>query len=65
MGEESIGFPRSILVIGGGISGITAAIEAAEAGYDVFLVESNPFLGGRVIRSNQYFPKLCPPTCGL
>ncbi|MFC1982976.1 FAD-dependent oxidoreductase [Chloroflexota bacterium] len=65
MGEESIGSPRSIIVIGGGISGITAAIEAAEAGYDVFLVESNPFLGGRVIRSSRYFPKLCPPTCGL
>ncbi len=65
MGEENIGSPKSILVIGGGISGITAAIEAAEVGYDVFLIESNPFLGGRVIRSNQYFPKLCPPTCGL
>ncbi|MFC1989880.1 FAD-dependent oxidoreductase [Chloroflexota bacterium] len=65
MGEESIGSPKSILVIGGGISGITAAIEAAEVGYDVFLIENQPFLGGRVIRSNQYFPKLCPPTCGL
>jgi len=65
MGEENIGSPKSILVMGGGISGITAAIEAAEVGYEVFLVESNPFLGGRVIRSNQYFPKLCPPTCGL
>ncbi len=65
MGEENIGSLKSILVIGGGISGITAAIEAAEVGYDVFLIESNLFLGGRVIRSNQYFPKLCPPTCGL
>ena len=65
MGEENIGSPKSILVIGGGISGITAATEAAEVGYDVFLIESDPFLGGRVIRSNQYFPKLCPPTCGL
>ena len=64
-GEEFMGAPTSILVIGGGISGITAAVEAAEVGYDVFLVESNPYLGGRVIRSNQYFPKLCPPTCGL
>jgi quinone-modifying oxidoreductase subunit QmoA len=65
MGEASIGSPGSILVIGGGISGITAAIEAAEAGYEVILVESNPFLGGRVIRTSRYFPKLCPPTCGL
>jgi quinone-modifying oxidoreductase subunit QmoA len=44
---------------------LTAAIEAAEVGYDVFLVEKNPYLGGRVAQLNQYFPKLCPPTCGL
>ena len=55
----------SILVVGGGISGITAAVEAAEVGYDVHLVEKAPFLGGRVSRMNQYFPKLCPPYCGL
>lgn len=55
----------TVLVIGGGISGITAAIEASEAGCDVVLVEKNACLGGRVARMNQYFPKLCPPTCGL
>jgi quinone-modifying oxidoreductase subunit QmoA len=55
----------TILVIGGGISGITAAVEAAEVGYPVYLIEKEPFLGGRVIRVNQYFPKLCPPTCGM
>ena len=55
----------SILVVGGGISGLTAALEAAEVGYEVFLVEKNPYLGGRVSQLNQYFPKLCPPTCGL
>ena len=54
-----------ILVIGGGISGITAAIEASEAGREVVLVEKNPYLGGRVAQMNQYFPKLCPPSCGL
>ncbi len=54
-----------ILVIGGGIAGLTAAIEAAEAGYDVIIVEKNPFLGGRVAQLNRYFPKLCPPFCGL
>ncbi|MFC1953209.1 FAD-dependent oxidoreductase [Chloroflexota bacterium] len=56
---------KAILVIGGGISGITAAVEAAEVGYDVYLVERNPYLGGRVARMNQYFPKLCSPYCGL
>jgi quinone-modifying oxidoreductase subunit QmoA len=53
------------MVVGGGISGLTTALEAAEVGYDVYLVEKNPYLGGRVAQLNQYFPKLCPPTCGL
>lgn len=56
---------QSILVVGGGMSGITAALEAAEAGYDVVLIEKNPYLGGRVAQLHQYFPKLCPPSCGL
>jgi quinone-modifying oxidoreductase subunit QmoA len=29
------------------------------------LVEKKPYLGGRVALSHQYFPKLCPPSCGL
>lgn len=56
---------QSILVVGGGMSGLAAAIEAAEAGYDVVLVERNPYLGGRVAQLHHYFPKLCPPYCGL
>jgi quinone-modifying oxidoreductase, subunit QmoA len=55
----------TIMVVGGGISGLTTALEAAEVGYEVYLVEKNPYLGGRVAQLNQYFPKLCPPTCGL
>ncbi len=55
----------AVLVVGGGISGLTAALEAAEVGKDVFLVDKNPYFGGRVAQLNQYFPKLCPPTCGL
>ena len=63
---HSSGSPGSgIVVVGGGISGITAAVEAAEAGHDVYLLEREPYLGGRVARMNEYFPKLCPPTCGL
>ncbi|MDJ0912621.1 MAG: CoB--CoM heterodisulfide reductase iron-sulfur subunit A family protein [Desulfobacterales bacterium] len=66
MTEENVApASDSILVVGGGISGLTTAIEAAEAGYEVFLVEKNPYLGGRVAQLNQYFPKQCPPTCGL
>lgn len=65
MTEQKAPVSGSILVVGGGISGLTTAIEAAEVGYEVFLVEKNPYLGGRVAQLNQYFPKLCPPTCGL
>ncbi|MBN2139557.1 MAG: CoB--CoM heterodisulfide reductase iron-sulfur subunit A family protein [Desulfovibrionaceae bacterium] len=56
---------NSILVVGGGFAGITAALEAAEIGHEVFIVEKNPYLGGRVAQLNKYFPKLCPPSCGL
>ncbi|MBI5191355.1 MAG: CoB--CoM heterodisulfide reductase iron-sulfur subunit A family protein [Nitrospirae bacterium] len=56
---------KSVLVVGGGISGMTVAVEAAEVGYKVHLVERNPFLGGRVAQLNKYFPKMCPPYCGL
>ena len=56
---------RTIVVAGGGIAGLSAAVEAAEAGFKVILVEREPFLGGRVARMNKYFPKLCPPQCGL
>lgn len=53
------------LVVGGGIAGMTTAIETAEVGKDVILAEILPMLGGRVAASKQYFPKLCPPTCGI
>jgi quinone-modifying oxidoreductase subunit QmoA len=56
---------KPVLVIGGGIAGITSALEAAEAGCRVVLAEKSVSLGGRVARMHQYFPKLCPPTCGL
>jgi len=56
---------KGILVVGGGISGITAAVEAAEVGHEVTIIEKNPYLGGRVAQLNKYFPKLCPPNCGL
>lgn len=56
---------QTILVVGGGISGMTAALEAAECGKDVILIEKNPALGGRVAQLYKYFPKMCHPTCGL
>jgi quinone-modifying oxidoreductase, subunit QmoA len=55
----------TILVVGGGMSGLTTAIEAAESGAQAIIVEKEPYLGGRVAQLHRYFPKLCPPTCGL
>ncbi len=54
-----------VLVVGAGIAGLTAALELAEAGREVALVERAPIVGGRVARFHRYFPKLCPPGCGL
>ena len=62
---EPIATGQTILVVGGGISGMTAALEAAECGRDVVLVERNATLGGRTALLYRYFPKMCHPTCGL
>ncbi|RME20046.1 MAG: CoB--CoM heterodisulfide reductase iron-sulfur subunit A family protein, partial [Deltaproteobacteria bacterium] len=56
---------ESVLVVGGGIAGVTAAVEVAELGRQVFVVERSASLGGRVSAMKAYFPKLCPPACGL
>jgi quinone-modifying oxidoreductase, subunit QmoA len=56
---------HSLLIIGGGVAGLTAALEAAEAGCRVILIEKAASLGGRAIGFNLYFPKLCPPACGF
>ncbi len=54
-----------LLIVGAGIAGITAAVEAAEMGRSVILVEKKPYIGGKVAQFNKYFPKMCPPGCGL
>ncbi|MCG2721228.1 MAG: CoB--CoM heterodisulfide reductase iron-sulfur subunit A family protein [Thermodesulfovibrionales bacterium] len=56
---------KKVLVVGGGMSGLTTAIEVAEAGFEAHIVEKSPYLGGRVAQINKYFWKLCPPNCGL
>jgi len=63
--SEVIATNQTILVVGGGISGLTAALEAAECGKQVILLEKKPTVGGRVSQLYKYFPKLCFPTCGL
>jgi len=64
MSAQQTGSPI-VLVVGGGISGMTAALEAAECGRQVILVERSPTLGGRTALLYRYFPKMCHPTCGL
>lgn len=54
-----------LLVVGAGIAGVTAALEAAEAGRTVVLLEREPYVGGRIARTHHYFPKMCPPSCGM
>ena len=54
-----------VLIIGGGITGLSSAVEIAEFGHKVTIVEKEASLGGRVSRIYKYFPKLCPPYCGL
>jgi quinone-modifying oxidoreductase subunit QmoA len=63
--NASVAANPALLVVGGGISGMTAALEAAECGRSVILVERSPTLGGRTAQLYRYFPKLCHPTCGL
>jgi quinone-modifying oxidoreductase subunit QmoA len=62
---EVVATSQTIVVVGGGISGMTAALEAAECGRQVLLIEKTPTLGGRTALLYRYFPKLCHPTCGL
>ncbi len=57
--------PLPLLVVGAGIAGITTALEAAESGREVVLIEREASVGGRVMRTHHYFPKLCPPSCGM
>ena len=53
---------RSLLVVGGGISGLTAAQEAADAGTEVVLVEKQDRLGGWVARLHKLYPTRPPYT---
>ncbi len=46
----------SVLVIGGGISGMQAAIDTADAGFFVYLVDSSPSIGGMMSKLNKTFP---------
>jgi heterodisulfide reductase subunit A len=53
------------LVIGGGIAGIQAALDIADAGYPVYLVEREPSIGGRMAQLDKTFPTLDCSSCIL
>ncbi len=47
---------KKVLVIGGGVAGIEAAIDLADSGTEVYLLEKNPTIGGHMARFNEVFP---------
>ncbi len=51
--NEKVG---AVLVVGGGIGGIQAALDLAESGYKVYLVEESPAIGGRMAQLDKTFP---------
>ncbi|KTB48603.1 Dihydroprymidine dehydrogenase domain II protein [Dehalogenimonas alkenigignens] len=60
---RSIEVNPSTLVVGGGIAGITAALEIAESGRKVYLVEKSPTIGGHMAQLDKTFPTLDCAAC--
>ncbi len=56
--EREVGVTPAALVIGGGIAGIEAALDIANAGFKVYLVEKEPAIGGRMAQLNMTYPTL-------
>lgn len=56
---------RRAMVIGGGISGIQSALDMANCGYEVILVERNPSIGGHMVQLSETFPTLDCSQCIL
>ena len=56
---------KRALVIGGGIAGIQTALDVAEAGYEVDIVEKSPTIGGRMAQLDKTFPTLDCAACIL
>ncbi len=62
---SSNGHARAALVIGGGIAGIQSALDIADAGFKVYLVERSPGIGGRMSQLDKTFPTLDCSACIL
>jgi len=62
---KQFGLMRRALVIGGGVAGIQAAIDIANSGYEVFMVEREATIGGRMAQLDKTFPTLDCSACIL
>ena len=56
---------KRALIIGGGIAGIRAALDIADAGIEVYLVEKSPSIGGKMAQLDKTFPTLDCSLCIL
>jgi heterodisulfide reductase subunit A len=56
---------KNVLIIGGGVAGIMAAIELADKGYQVYLIERSPSIGGHMAQLSKTFPTLDCSQCIL
>jgi len=56
--ESVVPVKRAVLVVGGGVAGIQAALDLADAGYKVYLVEKSPSLGGIMARLDKTYPTM-------
>ncbi|MEO0097508.1 MAG: CoB--CoM heterodisulfide reductase iron-sulfur subunit A family protein [candidate division WOR-3 bacterium] len=63
--EKEVAVMPKALVIGGGISGIQAALDIADSGYEVYLVEKEPSIGGHMAQLEKTFPTLDCSACIL
>lgn len=58
MMAKSFKTPRGVLIIGGGIAGIQAALDLANARFQVYLVEKQPSIGGTMAKLDKTFPSM-------
>ena len=63
--QREVPVTKRALVIGGGIAGIQSALDIADAGYEVVLVERSPSIGGRMAQFDKTFPTLDCAACIL
>jgi heterodisulfide reductase subunit A len=63
--ESTVPIIRKALIIGGGVAGIQAALDLADTGYQVYLVEREPSIGGRMAQLDKTFPTMDCSICIL